>query len=90
MGVPPQASLGSAIPMLRRLPVSGQEPDPPSTAGPCSRYHFCDSPPSSGLSQPLCPSSESSFLPPFPFFLSPHLTDCGSKMAQIYGSTHQK
>lgn len=32
----------------------------------------------------------SSFLSAFPFFLSPHLTDCSSKMAQIYGSTHQK
>lgn len=39
-----------------------------------------------GLSRHLL----SSFLPAFPFFLSPHLTDCGSKMAQIYGSTHQK
>lgn len=56
----------------------------------CSGHHFCDSPPSSGLSQPLYQSSESSFLPAFSFFLSPHLTDCGSKMAQIYGSTHQK
>lgn len=69
---------------------SGQEPGPSSAPGPCSGYHFSDSPPSSGLSPPLCQSSESSFLPAFSFFLSPHLTDCGSKMAQIYGSTHQK
>lgn len=39
--------------------------DPAAAAGPCSGHQFCDSPPSSGLSQPLCQPSESSFLPAF-------------------------
>ena len=80
-----------------KLRISGQElrvdarlPE----AGLCSRYHLYPPPSSPGLSQPPCPSSVEllpACLPVLPLPAPPlHLTDCGSKMAQIYGSTHQK
>lgn len=67
-----------------KLVTSSQELD--SAAGTTSTTHL-PTPASTSLraSPPL-----SSFLPALPFFLSPYLTDCSSKMAQIYGSTHQK
>lgn len=69
-----------------QLQVSGQAPGTRL----CSWHYLCD-PPSAPASTSLRASPPlSSFLPAFPFFLSPYLTDCGSKMAQIYGSTHQK
>lgn len=57
-----------------------------SAAGTPSETHL-PAPASTSLHSNPLPSS---FLPAFPFFLSPHLTDCSGKMAQIYGSTHQK
>lgn len=62
----------------------------PLGTGLCSRYHFYHPPSCLASASLRARPPPSSFLPAFPFFLSPHLTDCGSKMAQIYGSTHQK
>lgn len=81
---PPSPGCHSAQPSLLASASSGLEGQWAGTAG----WQPLPLPPVScpGLGQhPL-----SSFLPAFSFFLSPHLTDCGSKMAQIYGSTHQK
>lgn len=78
-----------------KLRISGQELQVDTQlpeAGLCSRYHLYPPSSSPGLSQPPCPSS-AELLPaclPFLPLPPPQPTDCGSKMAQIYGSTHQK
>lgn len=77
-----------------KLRISGQELQVDTRlpeAGLCSRYHLYLLSSSPGLSQPPCPSSAELLPACLPFLpLPPHPTDCGSKMAQIYGSTHQK
>lgn len=88
-----QVSLCTAVPTGQCLLSSG------GSAGRNCRF-LGSAADTASMSHPLppCPASaslrastpSSSFLPAFSFFLSPHITDCGSKMAQIYGSTHQK